>query len=64
MADALTQSAPCTGPCRCGVRVPGGVNKSALVCRYCDGPQLVSGELLPRPPEGYDRSQFSDGNPR
>lgn len=50
----------CHGPA-CGTqgfRAPAGVNGTALACRVCDGPQLVTGPLLPRPPGGYDRSHF------
>jgi hypothetical protein len=56
----LTSPAKCNGP-GCGgngVRVPAGVGRSALACRMCDNPQLITEPLLPRPTGGYDRSHF------
>lgn len=58
---------PAAAPVKChgpacggrGVRVPAGVNGAALACRVCDGPQLVTEQLLPRPPGGYDRTHFT-----
>lgn len=55
--------ARCHGPA-CGsqgVRVPAGVGGVVLACRICDGPQLITETLRPRPVDGYDRSHFTDG---